>query len=306
MPSATLTPHEPTLTTSKSGQPTLPAGYILVRKGNPYITKHSRALTHEANRTVYTVQSPTKTQIGIAVPSTIYVHVQALNEQTSAARATAVAKKDATTRNAFEAELHKLFPYMPVDRADEVVKHTLQKRSGRVGRTTTLELSNVVALAVRAHIRHNLTGYDALLRKGVGKERARKEVQGVVDDLDRTWRGEKKEVAKEEPRGGPPKTGRGSSVRKPRHEKSVVSKEAVTGVTRIEKQRQKQKRKRKRKQETNPADRKALTQPADKKRTVLGANISSSLAQLPRRRSLRIEEQTGQAAKEHEDVMDLD
>lgn len=182
-------PNEPTISASNGSKLNLPQGYTLVRKGNVYITKHCRKFTHEADRKVFIVQSATQAQLGIAVPQDIYFKVQKLDKETSANRATAVAKKDAVMKDAFEQELHRLYPHVPKDNVNLILKHTLQKRSGRVGRTTKLELSKIVTLAVRAHIRHKLTDYEASLRKGVDKEQARKEVQQTIDQTAGDWSG---------------------------------------------------------------------------------------------------------------------
>jgi len=187
--STSVMPHEPIISASNGSKLNLPQGYTLVRKGNVYITKYCRKLTHEADRKFFIVQSATKAQLGIAVPQDIYFKVQKLDKETSANRATAVAKKDAVVKDAFEQELHRLYPHVPKDNVDLILKHTLQKRSGRVGRTTKLELGKIVTLAVRAHIRHKLTDYEAILRKGVNREQAREEVQRTVDQTARNWSG---------------------------------------------------------------------------------------------------------------------
>ena len=61
--------------------------------------------------------------------------------------------------------IRRLFPCMPIDSAETILEHGFQKGSGRVGRTTTLDEDQKVKLAVEAHIRHNFTPYEELLRE---------------------------------------------------------------------------------------------------------------------------------------------
>lgn len=302
MPSPPPT-HEPILTVSKSGKVTLPNEYALVRKGNVYITKNCRKLTQEAGQTVYTIQSATKTSIGIAVPTSIYAQVQKLNDETSADRAAAVAKKDATVKDAFEVELLRLFPKAPIANVDLIVKHTLKKRSGRVGQTTKLDLDKVVILAVRAHIRHKLTEYDALLRSGVDREQARKDVQRTIDDVAREWRGVKavtkpqgkvvtktKEVVKTKPQR------RTVKVMTAKIEKKEVLKKAKPSTIN--------------KAKRGPSSEDGMRSKGDASK-LTGAKLqeprttsTNSTTQPPRRRSLRIEEL--QSARVSEEIWDID
>ena len=173
----------------------MPKGYVFVKKGNVYITKNCRQLTQQAGRTVYIVQNEKKTTLGIRVPQYIRDQVHALNTATAADRAAAVAKKDEALENRTKAELLRLFPKIPHEKVPIILKHTLQKRSGRVGRTTDLPLREVVVLAVRAHARHRCTDYDVLLRKGVSREQARRQIQSVVDLKVKDWGGSGKTLA---------------------------------------------------------------------------------------------------------------
>jgi len=301
--SASVLPREPIISASNSSKLNLPQGYTFVRKGNVYITKHSRKSTHEAGQKVFIVQSATKTQLGIAVPSSIYRQIQKLDKETSATRATAVAKKDAVVKDAFENELQRLFPHAPKDNVDLVLKHTLKKRSGRVGRTTKLELCKVVTLAVRAHIRHKLTDYDDLLGSGVDREQARKELQGAIDQIARNWSGKVKAS-----------TGR--------VEKSTVLKRTdrmlaiKTSTARTEKTKLLKKATISPVKKANHGAKSGKISQVKKARTKRGRKMShvtvtSTIAnpnrqeQQPRRKSLRIDEQTFQAAMSRLDDCDL-
>ncbi|KAK5079500.1 hypothetical protein LTR70_009459 [Exophiala xenobiotica] len=322
--SVSVLPREPIISASNSSKLNLPQGYIFVRKGNVYITKHSRKSTHEAGQKVFIVQSATKAQLGIAVPSSIYRQIQKLDKETSATRATAVAKKDAVVKDAFENELQRLFPHAPKDNVDLVLKHTLKKRSGRVGRTTKLELGKVVTLAVRAHIRHKLTDYDALLGRGVDREQARKEVQSAIDQIARDWSGKvKASTGRVEKSTVLKRTGRVLTVKTStaRTEKSTVLKKTVARLTVEQRilalEILRREYLRRRRQTTVP---KAARSRKSEKLALSAAGrchmyVTSTIAnpnpnpnpqeQQPRRKSLRIDDQTFQAAMSRLDDCDL-
>ncbi|KAI1325230.1 hypothetical protein F5Y16DRAFT_378792 [Xylariaceae sp. FL0255] len=66
----------------------------------------------------------------------------------------------------------------------------MEKRTGRVGRTSTKELDEKARLAVRAHIRHKATNYDRLLRLSIPHKEARSATYEKIDEVARAW-GEK-------------------------------------------------------------------------------------------------------------------
>lgn len=181
----------------------VPAGYTFIRKGNVYITKNCRKLTHEACQTVYVVQEHSRGKkkglvLGIRVPTRIWHVVRQLNAETKEDRADAVRRKDEKVEEVVRTEIERAFPKVPSQEVGEIVRHTLVKRSGRVGRVVGkgggngddgLGLEKVVELAVRAHVRHKCTGYDGLLRRGVAREDARKQVKGDIEDVVQKWGG---------------------------------------------------------------------------------------------------------------------
>lgn len=166
----------------------LPKDYILAPKGNVYITKHCRAKTRAACRPVFVVHNHENQTLGIGVPHSIHEEVLALSEQTAGARAEAVKKKDSALERKTEVEIMKQFPKIPREFVPAILKHMLQKHSGRVGRTSE-PLKKVVALGVRAHVRHKYTDYDKLLRGGIAREEARSKIRDVVEDKVREWGG---------------------------------------------------------------------------------------------------------------------
>ena len=188
----------------------MPKGYTFVSKGNVYITAHCRSATYAANKPLYVVSkkagnSSTASVLGLRCP----IHIaKAVREDERASRSTrleATTKRDGILANVFRDALVAAYPDTPRDLVPQVVKHAMAKRQGRVARTGTLELDQRVRLAVRAHIRHCHTNYDALLQgtekekdrqpkptkgqlqNGVSREEARRLTLGQVDQIERVW-----------------------------------------------------------------------------------------------------------------------
>lgn len=187
-PAAPL-PHEPSVLATDP----MPKGYRFVPKGNVYITKHCRQQTHLARKTLYVVvNDTTKTNnkpIGLRCPSHIYHAVLAQHRATASRRAAAVRRRDEAHKEGFEAAVARLFPALPRAELPQIARHALKKRSRRVGRAGAMALADRARLAVRAHIRHVHTEYDALLKGGVGRAEARKQVREQVDEIARRWGG---------------------------------------------------------------------------------------------------------------------
>ena len=81
------------------------------------------------------------------------------------------------------------FPKCPPEEASEIARHACRKYSGRIGRTRSAKEFGQVAieLAVRAHVRHARTSYDALLEKGMEVSEARGEVREKIEKGLRSW-----------------------------------------------------------------------------------------------------------------------
>jgi hypothetical protein len=97
---------------------------------------------------------------------------------------------DARFTEAFAAEIRRLFPGCPADRARAIAAHASVRGSGRVGRSAagrTLSPEAVTA-AVRASVRHTETPYDQLLMKGVRRPEARRRIAEHVETVLREWR----------------------------------------------------------------------------------------------------------------------
>jgi hypothetical protein len=91
----------------------------------------------------------------------------------------------------FTEEIQRQFPACPPDEAQEIALHACRKYSGRVGRSAAAKAldETPVTLAVRAHVRHVHTQYDALLGTGCERFEARSEVESDVERKMAEWRG---------------------------------------------------------------------------------------------------------------------
>jgi hypothetical protein len=83
-----------------------------------------------------------------------------------------------------------LFPGCPQVELKAIAEHTAVRGSGRVGRTEAARNLEQRALtaAVVAAVRHNHTGYDELLAKGVDRATARQQVADRIDEILSKWR----------------------------------------------------------------------------------------------------------------------
>jgi hypothetical protein len=82
------------------------------------------------------------------------------------------------------------YPGCPAHEAQAIARHTALRGSGRVGRSAAgraLE-PQAIELAVRAHVRHAHTNYDALLMGGADRQDARALVRDRIDQVMAGWR----------------------------------------------------------------------------------------------------------------------
>jgi hypothetical protein len=88
------------------------------------------------------------------------------------------------------AEIVRLFPGCPPERAQSIAGQTSLRGSGRVGRSEAGRALEPAALelAVAAAARHEDTGYDELLMSGVERELARAQVRDEVARVLDGWR----------------------------------------------------------------------------------------------------------------------
>ena len=88
------------------------------------------------------------------------------------------------------AELRKLFPGCPAERAEAIARHAAKRGGGRVGRSAAGRAldQEALELAVVASVRHQDTGYDELLMSGIERPEARARVRDAVDAVLERWR----------------------------------------------------------------------------------------------------------------------
>ena len=90
-----------------------------------------------------------------------------------------------------EAEIKRQFPLIPEDDLWQVVRRAFTVGNGTVGRTSALDLDDKCRLAVIAHVRHQHTDYDDLMRRGEGdRGYCRDEIRGVIAEVLDLWSGE--------------------------------------------------------------------------------------------------------------------
>ena len=99
------------------------------------------------------------------------------------------AKIDARYVGEFAERLGKHYPGCPADERQAIAAHACQKYSGRVGRSAAAQQFDPKAmeLAVRAHIRHCHTRYNALLTGGANRKHARNKVRDDVRAIYAQW-----------------------------------------------------------------------------------------------------------------------
>ncbi|PAZ12965.1 hypothetical protein CLM62_26855 [Streptomyces sp. SA15] len=100
------------------------------------------------------------------------------------------AEEDVRFADAFAAEIRRLFPGCPMNRAREIATHASVRGSGRVGRSAAGRAlsEGAVTSAVVASVRHADTPYDQLLMSGVARHEARRRIAGAVEAVLKGWR----------------------------------------------------------------------------------------------------------------------
>jgi hypothetical protein len=87
------------------------------------------------------------------------------------------------------AEISRLYPSCPVERAKAIALHAGERGSGRVGRSAAgRDLDErAVTLAVVASVRHLDTDYDDLLMSGIARADARERIRPAIDNVLAAW-----------------------------------------------------------------------------------------------------------------------
>ena len=100
------------------------------------------------------------------------------------------ASEDERFQSRLAEEIRRVFPGCPPGRATAIARHTGLRGSGRVGRSAAGRAldEDAITLAVVASIRHQDTGYDALLMSGMPRDAARDHVRDAIDRVLTAWR----------------------------------------------------------------------------------------------------------------------
>jgi hypothetical protein len=111
------------------------------------------------------------------------------------------AGEDVEFQARFAAEIARLYPGCPPQRAQAIASHAGMRGSGRVGRSAAGRAldEQAITLAVVASIRHEDTGYDDLLMSGVSREDARERIRPAIDKVLAAWSKSKGNSARESP-----------------------------------------------------------------------------------------------------------
>lgn len=90
----------------------------------------------------------------------------------------------------FSETILRQFPACPQEEAESIARHACLKHSGRVGRSRAAKEFDpkAVELAVRAHLRHVHTRYDALLMEGLRPAAARPLILVDLESVAALWR----------------------------------------------------------------------------------------------------------------------
>ncbi len=98
-------------------------------------------------------------------------------------------QEDEGLASRMSAEITRLFPGCPPERASAIARHAATRGSGRIGRTAAGRSLDVdaVTIAVVASVRHEDTSYDHLLMSGVPRADARERVRSTIDQILDAW-----------------------------------------------------------------------------------------------------------------------
>jgi hypothetical protein len=99
------------------------------------------------------------------------------------------AGEDVERQARMAAQITRLFPRCPPERAEAIAHHTGLRGSGRVGRSAAGRAldEQAITLAVVASIRHQDTDYDSLLMSGVPRDLARDRIRPAIDRVLAGW-----------------------------------------------------------------------------------------------------------------------
>lgn len=171
---------------------------VFLPRGNAALTRRAReasslwavVVRHNKRRTRYERQGLLVEEAALARAEAACLaddEVRARRRERDAARRAA---EDVRFTAVLTAEILRLFPSCPPERARDVAAHASVRGSGRVGRTAAGRAldEGAVTAAVRASVRHLDTPYDALLMRGVPRHEARRRLTHVIEATLERWR----------------------------------------------------------------------------------------------------------------------
>ncbi|MGW7365381.1 DUF2293 domain-containing protein [Streptomyces sp. NPDC054841] len=175
-------------------------GHLLfLPRGNAALTRRAReasslwavVVRHNKSRTRYERQGLLVEEAALARAEAACLADADVRTRRRARDAARRASEDVRFTATLTAEILRLFPSCPLDRALDIAAHTSARGSGRVGRTAAGRAldEGAVTAAVRASVRHLDTPYDALLMQGVPRHEARRRVAPVIEATLTAWRG---------------------------------------------------------------------------------------------------------------------
>ncbi|WP_338676041.1 DUF2293 domain-containing protein [Streptomyces sp. SCSIO 30461] len=177
---------------------------VFLPRGNAALTRRAReasglwavVVRHNRQRTRYERQGLLVEEVALARAEAACLadaEARARRRERDASRRAA---RDVRFTATLTAEILRLFPYCPLDRAADVAAHTSERGSGRVGRTAAGRAldEGAVTAAVRASVRHLDTPYDTLLMRGIPRHEARRRVAEAIEATLARWRGPEREA----------------------------------------------------------------------------------------------------------------
>ncbi|KAK8191723.1 hypothetical protein IWZ00DRAFT_288515 [Phyllosticta capitalensis] len=208
-----ITQKKKKLRIADSFEENAPSGYTFVPIGNVEVTEQCKEFCRKRGLKAYNVSTHPKSfaradpekvsyhlnRVGFHFPSTIvdqamnWIGIE-LNGRSRAGIANNLGRRlrrygQQPERVAVITAMKDLFPKMPHESVDIIVEHAFEQGAKRVGNATNLSIERRVQMAVLAHVRHQHTDYDRLLKE-VGYIEARKRVERPCIEKILEWRGE--------------------------------------------------------------------------------------------------------------------
>ncbi|QKX56456.1 uncharacterized protein TRUGW13939_03561 [Talaromyces rugulosus] len=192
-----------------------PPGYTFISAGNPKFTSVCKEMCRKHGLQVFAVTttphqnthglSQQVHRVGYHFPSTVVatacmelgfhltekgnvLSIDNFNTASASCRSEAEFSQTIIDKEARDV-IRDLFPNIPDDDTDQIIKTAFQKGQRKVGTAAELPLARRAQLAVVAHIRHIYTEYDQLLKKTSFQEARRRVEDSTLERLVQ-WRGE--------------------------------------------------------------------------------------------------------------------